>query len=357
MEARMQGKRKKLALSVMMILAVTVALAHSQKRKAVNSGYHQIAKWDVGGEGFWDYLTYDSAGKRLFVSRGTHVMVLNSVTGTVVGDIPDTGGVHGIALAPELNKGFVSDGRDNAVTIFDLKTLKVLDKVNISPAANPDAILYEPSNRRVLTFNGHSKNVTVMDAKDGKVLGTIDVAGKPEFAVEDDGTVYVNDEDKGEIIVIDPKAMTVKSRWSLSTEKQKCEGPSGLAIDRKNHRLFSVCDDVMVVMNSKNGKVVTSLPTGKGTDAAGFDPETMLAFASNGDGTLTVVHENSPDSYSWVENVKTLPRARTMALDPDSHRVFLVTAQFGETPAKTAENQRPRPPMVPGTFTVLVFGK
>jgi DNA-binding beta-propeller fold protein YncE len=349
-----------------LVLALSVgAFAQDAKPAAAaaassgKSGYHQVAKWDVGGEGGWDYLTFDAAGKRLFISRGAHVMVLDADSGKVVGDIADTTGVHGIAIAQDLGKGFTSNGRDNSVTIFDLKTLKPIDKVSVSPAVNPDAIMYEPNTKRVFTFNGRSKDATVIDAASGKVLGTVAIGGKPEFAVADGtGQVFVNDEDKAELDVIDAKAMTIKSRWPLSTEAQKCESPSGLAIDNKNHRLFAVCGNkVMVVMNAQNGKVVKTVPTGDGTDAASFDPGTMNAFASNGEGTMTVVHEDSPDAYTVVENVPTMPRARTMTLDPQTHKAYLVTAQFGPAPAATAENPRPRPAMVPNSFTVLVYGK
>jgi YVTN family beta-propeller protein len=276
----------------------------------------------------------------------------------VIGDIPDTPGVHGIALAPELNKGFISNGRENTVSIFDLKTLKVSEKVKLT-AENPDAILYDPSTKRVFTFNGRSKDASVIDAESGKVLGTVPIGSKPEFGVADGtGTVFVNDENKGEVVVIDGKAMTVKSRWPLSTATASCEEPSGLALDNKNHRLFSVCGNKkMVVMDSQSGKVVATLPTGDGTDAAGFDPGTGLAFASNGEGTLTVVHEDSPDKFSVVEDVPTAPRARTMALDPKTHKIYLVTAQFGPAPAATAEQPRPRAPMLPNSFAVLVYGK
>ncbi|MCU1284267.1 MAG: beta-propeller repeat-containing protein [Acidobacteriales bacterium] len=354
-------KLKSIVVAVIAVALCVGVVAQYAKSAAPagKSGYHQVAKWDVGGEGGWDYLTFDPNGKRLFISRGTHVMIVDTESGKVAGDIADTAGVHGIAIAQDLNKGFTSNGRDNSVTIFDLKTLKTLDKVSVSPATNPDAIMYEPSTKRVFTFNGRSKDASVIDAVTGKVLGTVAIGGKPEFAVADGtGQVFVNDEDKAEVDVIDAKAMTIKSRWPLSTEAQKCESPSGLALDNKNHRLFSVCGNkVMVVMNAQNGKVVKSLPTGDGTDAASFDPGTMNAFASNGEGTMTVVHEDSPDAYSVVENVTTLPRARTMTYDPQTHRAFLVTAQFGAAPAATAENPRPRPAMVPNSFTVIVYGK
>jgi YVTN family beta-propeller protein len=320
---------------------------------AGESGYHQLAKYDVGGEGGWDYLTVDDSSNRLFVSRGTHVMVLDTNSGKVVGDIPDTPGVHGIAIAQDLGRGFVSNGRDNSVTIFDLKTLALIKKVKAG--TNPDAIIYDPYSHRVFAFNGRSGDASVYEAKDGTEAGTVALGGKPEFAVSDGkGTIFVNVEDKSEIIPFDAKTLAVKGHWPLAP----CEEPSGLAIDQKSRRLFAGCSNqLMAVVNADTGKVVTTVPIGKGVDANAFDPGTKLAFSSNGDGTLTVVREDSPDKFSVVENVPTKPRARTMALDPKTHKVYLVTAEFGPAPAATPEQPRSRPPMVPNTFTVLVFGK
>ena len=317
------------------------------------SSYHLVKKTVLGGDGGWDYLSCDSAARRIYISRSTHVMVIDADSYAVVGDIPNTPGVHGIAVVPDLNKGFTSNGRDNSVTIFDLKTLKEGDRVAVGK--NPDAIMYEPASKRIFTFNGAGQDTTALDASTGKVAGTIALGGKPEFAVADDkGHVYVNIEDKSEIVQLDPIKLAVNARWSLAPGEE----PSGLAIDRKTHRLFSVCSNkLMVVLNAENGHVVTTLPIGSGTDAAAFDPETGYAFSSNGEGTVTVVHEDSPDKYSVVENVVTQRGARTMTLDPKTHRLFSVTAEFGPTPAPTAERPRPRPPMVPGTFTLLVLEK
>lgn len=336
------------ACLVLAILALASALL-----SAGPSGYHVTRKIVLGGEGGWDYLTVDSKARRVYISRGTHVMVVDADTGAAVGDIPNTNGVHGIAIAPDLDKGFISDGRDGTVTIFDLKTLKVL---GTAPAGkNPDAIIYDSAAKRVFAFNGASKDATAIDAKTGTVAGTIPLGGKPEFAVADEkGHVFVNIEDKSEIVRFDSNTLAVESRWSIAPG----EGPSGLAMDRKHRRLFSVCSNkLMVVVNADDGKVVTTLPIGAGTDAAGFDPETGFAFSSNGDGTLTVAHEDSPDKFSIIENVTTLRRARTMALDAKTHQVYTVTAEFGPAPAPTAEQPRPRAPMVPGTFTLLILGR
>ncbi len=316
-------------------------------------GYHVLTTFKLGGEGGWDYLTLDSAARHLYISRGTHVIVLNVEAGTVEGDIPDTPGVHGIALAPELGRGFVSNGREGTVTIFDLNSLKLINKVKVGE--NPDAILYDPFTKRVFTFNGRSHDSSAIDATNGNVLATIKLDGKPEFAVSDgNGMIFDNIEDKNEITEIDAKSLQVKSNWPLAP----CEGPSGLAIDRKNHRLFSGCDNqMMAVVNADDGKVITTLPIGKGVDATAFDPELGLAFASCGDGHLTVIKEESKDKFSAVENVSTQEGARTMALDDKTHNVYLVTAKFGPPPAPTPQQPHPWHSIMPDTFTVLVVGK
>jgi DNA-binding beta-propeller fold protein YncE len=336
-----------------LLVCVSVLLA-SAILSAGPSGYHVAKTLKLGGDGGWDYLTVDAKTRRVYISRGTHVMVVDADTGTVVGDIPNTNGVHGIAIAPDMDKGFVSDGRDNTVTIFDVKTLKILGTA--ATGKSPDAIIYDPASKRVFTFNGSSKDATAIDAKTGTVAGTIPLGGKPEFAAADEkGHVFVNIEDTNEIVQFDSNKLAVENRWKIAPG----EGPSGLAMDRKNRRLFSVCSNkLMVVVNADNGQVVTTLPIGAGTDAAAFDPETGFAFSSNGgDGTLTVVHEDSPDKFTVVDNVPTLRRARTMALDAKTHQVYTVTAEFGTAPAPTTEQPRPRPPMVPGSFTLLILSR
>jgi YVTN family beta-propeller protein len=317
------------------------------------AGYHVIKTYKLGGDGGWDYLTFDKTANRLFISRSTHVIVMDAESGKVVGDIPDTPGVHGIALAPEFGRGFVSNGRDNSVSVFDLSSLKVLSKITVGQG--PDAILYDSASKRVFTFNGKSNDATAIDAATGAVVGTIKVGGRPEFAVSDDkGEVFVNIEDKNELMALDPTKLDVKARWRLAP----CEEPSGLAIDRKHRRLFSGCGNkVMAVVDADSGKLVTTLPIGDGVDANAFDSETGLAFASCGEGVLTVVHEDSPDKFSVVENIPTQRGARTMALDGDKHRVFLVTAEFGPPPAATAQQPHPWPSILPDTFVVLVVSK
>ena len=335
------------------LLALFVVVFASALLNAGPSGYHITKKIVLGGEGGWDALTVDSKARRVYISRGTHVMVVDADTGAVVGDIPNTNGVHDIALAADLDKGFISDGRDNTVTIFDLKTLKVLGTA--SSGKNPDIIIYDPASKRVFAFNGGSKDATAIDARTGTVAGTIPLGGKPEFAVSDEkGHVFVNIEDTSEIVRINSNTLAVENRWKIAPGEE----PSGLAMDHKHRRLFSVCSNkLMVVVNADDGKVVTTVPIGDGPDGAGFDPETGFIFSSNGDGTLTVVHEDAPDKYSVIENVATPKRARTMALDPKTHQVYTVSAEFGTTPAPTAEQPRPRPPMVPGTFTLLILSR
>jgi YVTN family beta-propeller protein len=270
-----------------------------------------------------------------------------------VGDIPDTPGVHGIALAPELGRGFTSNGREGTVTIFDLSTLKPITRVKVGE--NPDAILFDPATKRVFTFNGKSNDSTAIDAATGNVVGKISLGGKPEFAVTTGtGELFVNLEDKSELLSLDPKDLKVKSRWPLAP----CQEPSGLALDAKNRRLFAGCDNkMMAVVNADTGKVIATLPIGDGVDANAFDPETGLTFASCGEGVLTVAHEDSPGKFSIVQNVPTEKGARTMALDPKTHVVFLVTAKFGQPPAPTQAQPHPRPPVLPDSFVVLVVGK
>jgi DNA-binding beta-propeller fold protein YncE len=321
---------------------------------AVGAGYHVVTTYKIGGDGGWDYLTADADARRLYISRGTHVTVIDADSGKNVGDIPDTTGVHGIALAPELGRGFTSNGREGTVSIFDIKTLVPSNKVKVGEG--PDAILYDPATKRVFTFNGRSQDSTAIDGASGKVLGTIKLDGKPEFAASDaKGGIFVNIEDKSELVAIDPNKLQVKATWPLAP----CTGPSGLSIDRKNRRLFVGCDNkMMAVVDADSGKVLATPAIGDGVDATEFDPETGLAFASCGaDGVLTVVKEESPSKFSVAGNVPTQKGARTLALDEKTHNVFVVTAQFGPRPAATADNPHPRPSIVPDSFVALVVGK
>jgi hypothetical protein len=339
--------KSKWLVSFISLSLAAVALA------AAGPGYHVATTYKVGGEGGWDYLTMDSDARRLYISRATHVIVLDADSGKSVGDIADTPGVHGIALAPEVGKGFISNGREGTVSVFDIKTLATSNKVKVGE--NPDAILYDPATKRVFTFNGRSQDSTAIDAASGKVLGTIKLDGKPEFAASDaKGEIFVNIEDKSELVAIDPNKLEVKSKWPLAP----CTEPSGLSMDRKNRRLFVGCDNkMMAVVDADSGKVLATPTIGEGVDATAFDAETGLAFASCGEGVLTVVKEESPDKFSVAESVPTKRGARTLALDSKTHNVFVVTADFGPPPAPTADNPHPRRSIVPDTFVVLVVAK
>src|ERR1700722_5489193 len=335
------------------LASILVVLLFAIAALAAAPGYHIIKTYEVGGDGGWDYLTADASARRIYISRATRVMVLDADSGKSVGEIADTPGVHGIALAPELGGGFTSNGRQGTVNIFDIKTLVTSSKVKVGE--NPDAILFDPATKRVFTFNGRSQDSTVIDAAKGTVLSTIKLDGKPEFAASDGkGEIFVNIEDKSELTAIDPNKMEVKAKWPLAP----CESPSGLSMDRKNRRLFVGCDNkMMAVVNAESGKVITTLPIGDGVDATTFDDETGLAFASCGEGVLTVIHEDSPDKFSVAENVPTQQGARTLALDAKTHNVFVVTAKFGPPPSATTDNPRPRRSIMPDSFVVLVLGK
>ncbi|MEO6782564.1 MAG: YncE family protein [Bradyrhizobium sp.] len=269
----------------------------------------------------------------------------------MVGEIAGTTGVHGVALAQELERGFTSDGRTNTVTVFGLEDLRLVATITI-PGDNPDAILYEPKFKRVYVFNGRSRNVTVIDAVNLKVLSSIALGGKPELAVSDGGGhIFVNIEDTAELAVIDQVENMVQARWPLPP----CTNPTGLAIDAAHQRLFSVCDNrKMVIVDAQSGRLVAIMPIGGAPDGAEYDAALGLAFSANGDGSLTLVHENDPKHFAVVANVPTRERARTLALDPVSHRIYLVTASFGPTPAATGKQPKPRLAMVPDSFTVLV---
>lgn len=341
---------------LLVVLACLVVMAAPDRFKGFGAppgGYHLLQKVPLGGEGFWDYLGIDPAARHLFISRGTHVMVVDADSYKVLGDIPDTPGVHGIAVASEFGRGFISDGQANQVTIFDLKTLKTTGTAKTGEG--PDGIIYDPGSKRVFTFNGHGKSATAIDAATGNVAGNIDLGGRPEFAAADgEGHVYNNLEDQSIELQIDSKNLKVLNRWPLAP----CESPSGLAMDTEHRRLFVGCHNkMMAVLDADNGKVVATVPIGQGVDANRFDPGTQLAFSSNGDGTLTVVHEDSPDKYTVVDNVQTQRGARTMEVDPTTHKVYLVTAEFGPPPAGAQPGEHRRPSMVPGTFTLLVFGQ
>jgi len=336
----------------MIVVAAVFATTIAPARQS--SGYHVVRRYPLGGDGGWDYLLLDPLSRRLYVSRGTHVVVIDADSGVPRGEIANTPGVHGVAVAADLGRGATSNGRDQAVTIFDLQSLKPLGRVRTT-GGNPDAIVYEPATHRVFTFNGTGQNATAIDLMAGAVAGTVALGGKPEFAVAPgDGRIYVNIENTAELAVLDARRLAVAARWPLAP----CEEPTGLSLDAAHARLFVGCSNrLMVVVDPGSGRVVAKLPIGGGVDGTAFDPGTGLAFSSNGDGTLTVVREVSPDSFAVVDTVPTQRGARTLALDPRTHAVFLATADYGPAPAPTPEQPRPRPVVVPGTFVILVVGR
>jgi DNA-binding beta-propeller fold protein YncE len=323
-------------------------ILHGKAAPAGPSGYQVVKTIPVAGDGFWDYVAVDSEARRIYISHGTKVVVLDADSFAVAGEISDTEGVHGIAIAPDLGRGFTSDGRAATATIFDLKSLKILGTVKTGN--NPDAIVYDAVTKRVFTFNGASKDATTFAAADGSVAGTLPLGGKPEFAVADGkGNIFVNIEDTSELAEIDAQALKILHRWPLTP----CESPSGLSMDRKNRRLFLGCENkMMAVVDADTGKVIATPAIGEGVDATAFDPGTGFALSSNGEGTLTVVKQESPDGYSVLENVPTKRSARTMGLDLKTHNVVLPAAEF--LPPKEGER---RGAMKPGSFVLLVVAR
>ena len=314
--------------------------------------YRLLKKHVFGGEGGWDYLALDARSRLLYVTHGDVVEILNVDTGIKGKSLAGVKGAHGVAFAPERGRGYISNGKGDSVTVFDLATHDVLAEIP-SSGKNPDCIMYDAFSGRVFTFNGGTANATAIDAETNKIVGTVDIGGKPEFAVTDGkGTIFVNNEDTSEVVAFDAKTLEVKKRWPIAP----CEEPSGLAIDLEHRRLFSIGDKVMAVSDFDNGKLVATAPIGDGPDAVRYDAAADLIFASNGEGTLTVIRQESADVYKVLETVPTARGARTMELDPKTHHVFVVTAEFGPAPAPTTENPRPRPAVIPGTFQVLELG-
>jgi len=339
------------------IFGVVVCLClnlHAAPAPSNSSGYHLIDSVLLGGEGGWDLYGLDTAAQRLYISRGTRVQVVDCARDSLVGEIPNTNGVHGIAVAAFSGKGFTSNGRDSSVTVFDLKTLKQLAVIKIQ-ARNPDVILFEPSSKRVFVFNGGSNNAVALDAAGNTIVGTVSFEGKPELAVADGkGRVFVNLEDKSSVVEFDAVTLKVLHTWPLAPGAE----PTGIAMDRQHRRLFSACNNnLMIVLDADSGKVIAQLPIGKGVDGAGFDPSTRFAFSSNGEGSLSVVREESPAKFSAMESVVTRQGARTMALDEKSHRIYMVSARFGPPPEPTADHPHPRPAIEPGSATLYVFGR
>ena len=335
-----------IAICVSILLVGSHALGQTPEYRILDS-------LRLGGDGGWDYLAVDTTAQRLYISRGTRVQVVNLATSTVAGEIAPTPGVHGIALAPGHRKGFISNGRDSSVTIFDLSSLSVITKLHID-ARNPDAIAYDPASDRVFTFNGGSDNATAISAESNTAVGTVPLGGKPEFAVVDGGRIYVNIEDESEVVEFDTKTLRILHRWPLAPGEE----PSGLALDRTRNRLFSVCrNKIMVVLDGQSGQIVSKVPIGGGVDGAAYDAVADLAFSSNGEGTLTVVRRDAGGTYSEGQTVQTRRGARTIVLDEQTHRLYTVAAKFGPPPASTAVRPRPRPAIEPGSVTLYVIGR
>ncbi len=328
------------------VLSTIVCAARSE------TPYHIAAQWKIGGDGGWDYLAVDPVSKLLYVTRGAHVLVIDTATGTVKTDITGLKGTHGVAFDTAGKFGYISDGAANEVVVFDRKTNAIVDR--IPAGTNPDGIVFEPVTQTVWAFNGRSKNATVIDSDTHKVIATVALPGKPEFPVADGrGSIYDNIEDLSQIVHIDAKSHAVLAAWPIAP----CEGPSGLALDKAHARLFAVCDGKMAVVDTGTGKLIASPAIGDGPDAAAFDARHQLAFSSNGEGTLTIVHEDSPDSYAVLQTLPTKRGARTMALDEATGKIYVVTADFGPRPAATAEQPHPRPSILPGSFVVMVIGR
>lgn len=314
------------------------------------AGYKIVRRLQVGGEGAWDGLAIDADAQRVYITRGSHVMVVDESSGKVAGDIPLAGvkNVHHVAIAQDLGKGYTSNGSAGTVTIFDLKTLKPVSTVKVT-GQDPDAIIYDSATKRIFVFNAKTNNATVLDANSGQVVGTVKLSGAPEQALMDGkGNVFVNIDDKSSMVQFDAKTLAIKSEWPLAP----CEGPSALTFDAAHRRFFAACDKMMVVVNADTGKVVASPPIGGDPDGNGYDPSTGMAFASCKEGLISVIHQDSADKYSAVGNVTTQFGTGTMALDPKTHHVFTASADY-RTPAKTADNPKPRPQQIPGSFVLL----
>jgi YVTN family beta-propeller protein len=335
------------------ILVLAAALLLTTIVNAQAPGYHIVNTYALGGTGSWDYLTFDSQGHRVFIGRQNRAMVVDATTGKLLGEIPGLMGAHGVAVVSATNHGFATSGNDGAVVMFDLKTLQVLGR---TPAAeDADAIFFDPASKHVFTMNGDSKSSSVIDPSSGKNIGTIPLGGKPEFGVSaGNGKLYANITDTAEVVEIDAAKMAVTRRWSVTP----CAASTGLSIDVAHSRLFSVCRSKhLAVSDIVAGKLVTTLPIGAGVDASEFDPATQLIFASNNDGTMTVVHEDTPDTYTVVETVQTGAGAKTMTLDPTTHRVYLGTASYGPVDPNATGRGRGRAPMVPDSFKLLALDR
>ncbi len=346
---RMNGHTREGIRFFTVLFALAIFMGAATSDAQTKSGYHVAKKIKVGGEGSWDYLTFDAQTQRLFVSHSDRIVVINTKADEVVGEILKLEGVHGMAIANEFNRGFITNGASSTVSVVDMKTLKVVSTIPVGK--KPDAVLYDPFSHRVFVYNGQSENASVIDAEKGTVVSTVALGGKPEFSATDrKGHIFVNLEDKNEVVGFDATTLKVFARWPLKGGDE----PTGLAIDVEHHRLFSVCHNkLMFVLDSDNGTILAKLPIGAKVDGCTFDPGTGMVFTSNGEGTITVVREESPSKFSVVETVPTQPGAKTITVDPVSHTLYLPTAEFGPTPAPSAATPAPRAPILPNTFVVL----
>lgn len=342
---------KQLLILSAMIIGLNL---HAVPAQTNASGYRVLDSVLLGGDGGWDLYGLDTASERLYVSRGSRVQVVDCAKDSLIGEIPNTNGVHGIAVASNTGKGFTSNAKDSSVTVFDLKTLQQLAAIKLQ-ASKPDGIIFEPISKRVFVFNGGSNNAVAINSADNVIIGTVPLGGKPELAVADGkGRVFVNIEDKSSVVEFDAMSLKVLHTWPLAPGK----GPSGIAMDRQHRRLFSACsNNLMIVLDANSGKLVGRVPIDSGVDGAGFDPSTHYAFSSNGQGTLTVVNEESPAKFSVVENVPTRRSARTMIVDEKTHRIYMVSAKFGPAPAPTSDHPHPRPSIIQGSQTVYILGR
>jgi YVTN family beta-propeller protein len=341
------------SFAVIIVLAVAALSFTTSINAQSKSGYHIDKRILVGGGGSWDYLTFDQASNRLFVSHYSKVEVIDANTDEVIDDIPKMSGVHGIAIANEFGLGFISNGLANSVSVFDLKTLKITSEIPVGK--NPDAILYDGFSHRVFVYNGETNDVSVIDAKEAKLISSVPLMGKPEFSATDlKGHIFVNLEDKNEVVCFDALSLNILGRWKLAGGSE----PTGLAIDIEHNRLFSVCHNKLIfILDSETGAVIAKLPIGAKVDGCAFDPGTGLAFTSNAEGSITVVKEESPSKFSVLETIKTQVGAKTITLNPATHALYLPTAEFGDAPSPTKEVPSPKAPILPNSFIIIKLVK
>ena len=335
------------------MVALSSVIAAGTYASGADSPYRLVREIQVAGEGGWDYLSVDASARRLYVPHGDKVVVIDLVKEEVSGEITDTPGVHGFAVAPEIGRGFSSNGRESKASVVDLKTLETL--LRVDTGGNPDAILYEPDQGQVYCFNGRGQSVTVFDGTSGRTVASVGLSGKPEFAVSDPnvGRVYCNIEDRNEVVALDTKTHRIVNRWPIMPGEEA----TGMAINLAQHRLFVGCHNkLMVMMDSANGKVIASVPIGQGVDAMAFDPETRLVFSSCGEGNVTIARQETPEKLVVLQTLATERGARTMVLDPKTHRIYLVSARFEPMPEPAAGSPRQRPKIVQGSFKILVYG-